>query len=300
MSTRRDFVRIASTGIAGLAGVVSGSRVASATSLTRVHGESDPSGWVGALRRPPSIEPLGVQLYTVRSLMAEDVPGTLEAVSRIGYREVEFAGLFDTSPEAMKRLLDDLGLTAISSHIALDRIREDPVGVLDEAEALGLRYVTCPSVGRNEMTPEGLGRLVDDFNRFGEASHERGVTFAYHNHDFEFPEIGGVVPYDRLLAECDAELVKMQLDVFWVTNAGRDPVAYLRSHPGRFPMIHAKDRTASGDMVDVGEGQIDFPGILAEAETAGLGHWIVEHDNPDDPMASLTDSYTALTALAGR
>jgi sugar phosphate isomerase/epimerase len=285
MSTRRDFVRVTSTGIAGLAGIISGSRVASATSLTE------------ALRRPPSIEPLGVQLYTVRSLMAEDIPGTLEAVSRIGYREVEFAGLFDTPPNAMKRLLDDLGLIAISSHIALDRIREDPAGVLDEAEALGLRYVTCPSVGRNELTPEGLGRLVEDFNRFGEASHARGVSFAYHNHDFEFPEVDGIVPYDRLLEECDAELVKMQLDVFWVTNAGRDPLAYLRSHPGRFPMIHAKDRTASGEMVDVGEGQIDFQDILAEAGTAGLEHWIVEHDDPDEPLTSLRNSYAALSAI---
>lgn len=287
MSSRRDFVRLASTGLAGFVG------------LPAFRLESLAAGRPAGALGPAAIQPVGVQLYTLRSLMAEDVAGTLRAVAEIGYREVEFAGLFDTPPADVRTLLDELGLDAVSSHVSMDRIREQPAAVLDEAEALGLRYVTCPSIGRDELTPEGLPGLADDFNRFGEVSRHRGLGFAYHNHDFEFEEVAGFVPYDRLLEQCDADLVKMQLDVYWVTHAGRDPVAYLRAHPGRFPMIHVKDRTPAGEMVDVGDGTIDFSEILKAAEVAGLEHWLVEHDGPEDPLASIRRSYATVSALGG-
>lgn len=286
MNSRREFIRVASTGLAGVIGLSPNRLDAlrarfSATLGSRV------------------IQPVGVQLYTLRSLMAEDLPGTLRAVAEIGYREVEFAGLFDTPASEVRTLLDDLGLDAVSSHVSMGLVREQPSATLDEAAALGLQYVTCPSIGRDELTPEGLPRLLDDFNHFGEMARERGLTFAYHNHDFEFVESGGTVPYDRLLEGCDPELVKMQLDVYWVTHAGQDPVSYLRSHPGRFPMIHAKDRAPSGDMVPVGEGTIDFPAILEAADVAGLEHWLVEHDRPEDALASIRTSYEAVSNLAG-
>lgn len=243
------------------------------------------------------IDALGVQLYTVRSLMAEDAAGTLAAVAEIGYEEVELAGLYGAAPQEMRGLLDRMGLRAVSSHVGLGPIRSEPEAVLDEAAVLGVRYVTCPSIPGRERTAEGYRRVADDFNAFGERARSRGLAFAYHNHAFEFESVDGGRGYDILLDRCEAELVKMQMDVFWTVHGGADPIGYFRAHPGRFPLIHAKDRTASGDMVDVGRGVIDFAAILAEAETAGLEHVLVEHDRPEDPLRSIRASYETLAPL---
>jgi len=147
--------------------------------------------------------------------------------------------------------------------------------------------------------------VAADLNRAGEACRQRGMQMAYHNHDFEFADLGGGrTGYDILLAESDPALVQMELDLYWATKAGRDPVALFAAHPGRFPLCHVKDmREPRGaqTMAPVGEGGIDFARIFAQAEQAGLRHYFVEHDNaaeyPGGPLASVRTSYGALRRL---
>jgi sugar phosphate isomerase/epimerase len=232
--------------------------------------------------------------------MQESVERTLEQVARIGYKEVEFAGYFGKTPQEMRTLLDANGLSAPSSHGAdLNTIRARFAEALDDARVVGHRYLVCASLPQSERTADGFKRVAAEFNRAGEQAQKAGITLAYHNHDFEFRPLGDTVGYDILLAECDPKLVQMQMDLFWITRGGRDPLAYFATHPGRFSSVHVKDMDASGAMVDVGAGRLPFATWFAQAAQAGIRHYFVEHDNPADPMASIQASYRHLERLPG-
>ncbi len=249
---------------------------------------------------PPTgraLEQIGVQLYTVRGLMEKDVAGTLEQVAAIGYDEVEFHDCFDHNPEEIKSLLDQFGLAAPAAHVGIDRLRDEFDAVLEEAQTVGHRYLVCPWLDEDERTLAHYKELAPFFNEVGAACKEAGIQFAYHNHDFEFEVTDGQVPYDLLLDETDADLVQMELDLFWITKGGHDPMAYFERYPGRFSLCHVKDMADGETMVSVGEGNIDFGRIFAQSEQAGLVHYFVEHDNPDDPIASIAASYAHLKEL---
>jgi sugar phosphate isomerase/epimerase len=240
----------------------------------------------------------GIQLYTVRSLMEKDAAGTLAAIARIGYREVEFAGLHGATAEAMRGVLDDLGLVSPSSHIGLEELDRGADEVFARSRVLGNRYVVVP------WLPEERRRTIDDYadvaaalNRHGRVARDAGLQLGYHNHDFELQRIGGVVPYDVLLDRTDPSLVAMELDLFWLAKGGGDPLTYFARHPGRFAMLHVKDMSADGAMVDVGSGTLDFGRVFADAERAGIRHAFVEHDSPADPLASARASHAALVRL---
>ncbi|HEU4643017.1 MAG TPA: sugar phosphate isomerase/epimerase [Gemmatimonadaceae bacterium] len=245
-----------------------------------------------------TLGPIGIQLYTVRTLMDRDVEGTLAALARIGYAEVELAGLHGKTAREMRAILDRHGLKCPSSHISMQDIRERWPAALDDAHALGQRYIVCPWIDESDRTPDGYRRVAAELNRAGETALKSGVQLAYHNHDYEFaPIAGGIVPYDLLLAECDPSLVRMELDLYWIVKAGGDPLTYFASHPGRFPLVHAKDITATGQMVDVGKGTIDFRAIFARTSEAGIAHVFVEHDDPPSPLDDVRESYEYLRHL---
>ncbi len=250
-----------------------------------------------AMLRTLPLERIGVQLYTVRKLMQADFAGTLEQVAAIGYKEVEFAGYFDNDPETVRTLLDRLGLTAPAAHVPIDLLRKDLPGVIETARIIGHHYVVCPWLAPEERVPKTYRENAAFFNRVGEACRKAGLVFAYHNHDFEFEPMEGRMPYDLLLEETDSDLVKMELDLFWITRGGQDPLAYFKRYPGRFSLCHVKDMGEGGKMVAVGQGHIDFAKIFAQASEAGLQHYFVEHDNPDDALASIRASYTYLSGL---
>ncbi len=246
-----------------------------------------------------SLDRIGVQLYTVRSLMAEDVERTLEMVAGVGYHEVEFAGYFDRQPAALRATLDGLGLAAPATHVDLATLRDRLPDVLDTAATLGHRYVVLPWLAPEDRDSlDDYHRLADEMNRLGEACRAADVQLAYHNHEFEFERLDGETPFDVLLAGTDPELVAIELDLFWIIHGGEDPLAYFEAHPGRFHLCHVKDRAADGAMVDVGAGEIDFPGIFARSEQAGLAHYFVEHDQPGGPQASIRASYLHLSGLS--
>lgn len=238
---------------------------------------------------------IGIQAYTVRSLMQRDVARTLAALSSIGYREVELAGLYNKTAAEMLKMLDDAHLVAPSGHVPV--LTSDWSKLIDDANVLGQKYIVCPFIDQADRTVDGYKRIAARFNAFGEQARKSGLQFAYHNHDFEFETVGGIVPFDLLQTECDPRLVQMEVDIFWMVKGGRDPIKYFAQEPGRFPMVHAKDMTKSGEMVDVGKGSIDFAAIFRHSAEAGLKHVFVEHDEPPAPLDDARASYAYLRQL---
>ena len=250
-------------------------------------------------RAPRRLDRIGLQLYTVRDHMAKDFAGTLARVAAIGYREVEFAGYFGKDPREVRALLERHGLTAPAAHVgpgAGDEWR----AALEAAQAIGHHYLVVAWIPDAERrTLDDYRRFAERFNRAGEAARAAGMQFAYHNHDFEFVPLQGRLPYDVLLRETDPKLVQLEMDLYWITKGGQDPLAYFARYPGRFPMVHVKDSMGppAHHMVDVGAGTIDWRKIFARRDRAGIRHWFVEHDQPADPFASIRASYNYLKRL---
>ncbi len=245
------------------------------------------------------LDRIGIQLYTLRSLMKKSMPDTLSFVADLGYKEVEFAGYFDHKPTEVRKMLDGAGLTAPSVHVDLADVRDRLSETIAAADAMGHKFIVVPWLRSHERASlDQFKGYVDLFNKVGEECNKAGITFAYHNHTFEFDPLDGVEPYELFLAKTDPELVKMQLDLFWTIKAGRDPITYFKRFPGRFPLCHVKDMAANGDMVNVGKGTIDFGRIFAERKLAGLKHYFVEHDQPVDARISARESVETLKALS--
>lgn len=263
----------------------------------------------------PRIADPGVQLYTVRDELKRDFRGTLTRIAALGYREVEFAGYYDQSPAAMRALLAELQLTAPSAHVDDRLLGPDAQRLIDQALAVGHRYLVIPWVDASQWRDlDGWKRRAEKFNRAGELCRRAGLQFAYHNHHFEFATIQGRRPYDLLLTECDASLVQIELDLCWAVAARQDPIQLLKAHPGRFPLVHMKQLKAlpalkGGDvlnldmdealaqMTEVGPGAVDFAGLLADPASRGIRHFFVEHDQPARPLASIATSLRWLRSL---
>jgi sugar phosphate isomerase/epimerase len=259
-----------------------------------------------------SIERLGVQLYTVRDMMAKDFEGTLAQVAALGYKEVEFAGYYKQSPQNVKAVLSRHGLTSPSTHIDYASLGEGFPAVVEASATIGHRYIVNPFLDEEtRKQPDVWKRVAATFNRAGEISKKAQIQFAYHNHHFEFVPVNGTMPYEVLLKECDPELVKMELDLCWITVARQDPLTYFKRYPGRFPLVHVKGLKKLPDgpapapfdqaipnITDVGAADIiDWKRIFAASEQAGIRHYFVEHDQPPSPLASLQTSARYLSAL---
>src|SRR5215471_7768504 len=187
------------------------------------------------------IAKVGIQLYTVRDLMKADFEGTLAKVAQTGYREVEFAGYFDHTPAQVRAVLDKNGLASPSCHVGYENTAEDKwSATLETVKAVGHQYVVCAWIPEeSRKTADDWKRTCDRFNKAGQAAQAAGIQFAYHNHNFEFaPLADKSLPYDLLLAGTDPKLVQLEIDLFWITFAGADPVAYFMKNLGRVPMVH--------------------------------------------------------------
>ncbi len=245
------------------------------------------------------LSPLGVQLYTLRAEMRSSVEATLARVRDIGYREVEFWNYYNRTPRQIRDALRAAGLRAPSAHVGLDALEGDQAArTFEAARIIGHRYLVVawmPAEWRRTL--DDWRRVADRMNRVGEAARAAGLQYAYHNHDYEFRPLEGRVPFDLLCEATDPRLVRIELDLFWITHGGADPLAFMQRWPGRVPMIHVKDRTAEGRMVDVGAGAMDWRAIFARRRQAGIRHYFVEHDEPPDPFASVRASYEYLSRL---
>lgn len=240
---------------------------------------------------------IGLQLYTIRDAMAADLPGSLKKVAELGYRYLELADYADGkfygyAPADFRKMVNDLGMEALSSHtkVEAEGITLDNAKILAEAHAsLGVKYCVQPWVEEVDRTIESYKKMVDVWNEAGKIMKEAGLQFGYHNHNFEFDNIDGIVPYyDILMAGLDADLVTMEIDLYWVHKAGQDPVEMFKRYPGRFQLFHMKDmlrkeapyfNIVKDDITSVGKGVIDFRRIMASKEVAGMKHFFVEDDN---------------------
>ena len=252
---------------------------------------------------------IGTQLYTVRDLMAKDPIGTLEKISKIGYKTVEGATytgseqFYGMPPEQFKMVLSDNGLEMISGHYLLGAAMPNTKGTMvndwqkavDDAAAIGLKYMVCAHLSNTERgNLDGYQQTAEKLSAAGAISQKAGIQLCYHNHDFEFVAQDGKLPYDVLLQGTDPDLVKMEMDIYWVYKAKQDPIALFKKYPGRFPLWHVKDmdNTPKQMFTEVGNGVIPFKTIFAQAKVAGLDYFFNEQDVcPGDPLDSMAKSY---------
>ncbi|MCR1023417.1 sugar phosphate isomerase/epimerase [Cellulophaga baltica] len=244
----------------------------------------------------------GLALYTVRDDMGVDAKATLKAVSDAGYKNIEAAGysqgkFYNMSPIDFKALLDSLELVPISTHHS-DVTLENADAMMADVKAAGFEYFVVPippmglfhyddATSTMSMTG-GSENLTKIINTLGEKAHAAGLKLLYHNHDFEFKkDAAGIVPIEYMLEHTDPKFVNFQMDLFWVTKAGADPLAYFEKYPGRFKIWHVKDMDEQGRFAPVGTGTIDFAKILAKKDLSGMEYYMVEQDMTFDGMKPL-------------
>lgn len=236
---------------------------------------------------------ISIQLYTLRTLLAQDLEGTLAALADLGYRKVELAGLHGRTAAEFRALLDRYELRATSSHVGIDGT--DWSAALDDAHTLGQRFIVHPYA--DFATAAEWRTFADRLAAAGEAANEVGLRFGYHNHAHEFRRLPtGEVPFD-IVAGTDPTLVHLEMDLYWVVTGERDPVELMAAHPGRILQFHVKDRAADGSFADPGKGTIDFPQIFAHAREAGVREYIVEHDQPLSPLETARVGYEYLRTV---
>ena len=256
------------------------------------------------LRASPVKRDIGLQLYTLRDLISQDLKGTLEKIAETGYTWLEAAGyndgkFYDLLPAEFRKMTEDLGLRVISSHAAFttDKIRQ----VADAHLELGVYYVVYPWMAMGEKPiHDDYSKAATHMNELGEACKAQGLKFGYHNHDFEFVKIGDTTGFDILVNETDEKSVCFEADLYWMKYAGVDPVEYFKKYPGRFELWHVKDMEDSPgrEFVPVGTGIIDFKTIFNYKEISGMSYFFVEQDScKDDPLESIAVSFKNLSQL---
>lgn len=254
---------------------------------------------------------IGLQLYTIRDAMNADPAAALAKVVKIGYNTVEGATYTGTEKfygmdaKTFSKLLNDNGLIMPSSHYRLGEeqtdgkdtqgtIMHDWQRAVDDAAAVGAKYMVCAWLSEPERGFLGhYAQIADRLNKAGEICKKAGIQLCYHNHDFEFVKQDGKAPYEFLLIRCDDNLVKMELDIYWLTKARQNPADLFNRYPGRFPLWHVKDmdNTPSHAFTEVGNGIIDYKEIFKHAGKAGLKYFFVEQDTcPGNPFDSIAQS----------
>jgi sugar phosphate isomerase/epimerase len=259
----------------------------------------------------PYGKPIGLQLYTLRDQLEKDVAGTIQQLAKIGYEDVEIYSLYGKSPAEFTKILHDNGITASSGHYMLKDVKGNWDQKVEDAKQLGLKYMVNAILQPEERKSfDDYKQLIDVFNKAGETTQKAGIQFCYHNHDFEFKKYGQTTAYDYLLKNLDPKLVKFEMDCFWVTHAGADPVAYFKKYPGHFPLLHIKDMkdhppvshefdAKMGLFAPVGQGTINWKRIFAGAKEAGMQHYYVEQDYCEQPpLEAVKISYEYLSKLS--
>jgi sugar phosphate isomerase/epimerase len=258
----------------------------------------------------PYGKPIGLQLYTLRDQLEKDVTGTLKQVAALGYKDVEIYSLYGKAPAEFSQILKDNGITASSGHYLLPSLKTNWQKQLDDATTLGLQYMVLAILdAKDRQSFDDFKRLAELLAKTGETTKKAGIQFCYHNHNFEFKKYGDTTAYEYLLKTLDPNLIKFEMDCFWVTHAGQDPVEYFKKYPGRFPLLHIKDmkdKPASTQELDakmglfapVGHGTIDWTRIFKAAREGGMEHYYVEQDYCEQsPLLAVKMGYDFLHKL---
>ncbi len=276
-----------------------------------IHSATAAAALPAALLFARRLQVIGVQLYTVRSVLPEKPAETLGAIKAIGYREVEatYGGLDRIWPA-----VEASGLKAVSVHLdntLMNADKEDDLArAIDQVKKWGFSYAVFPYLPPAERG--GLSKIHElcaKLNRAGEKCRAAGLRFCYHNHAFEFQPMEGTTGFQVMIDSLDPKLCGFELDCFWVSVAGHNPAQLLHQLSGRVPLVHLKDKPAGfpvqytetvprATFKEVGKGSIDWPAVLRAAASAGVEHYFVEQDQtPGDPIDSLRQSYTYLSTL---
>ncbi len=240
------------------------------------------------------LKAFGLQLYTLRDELPKDPAAVLKQVAAAGYKQIEsyeaakgiFWGMSNTD---FKKYMDDLGMTIVSSHCD---IKKDFEKKANEAAAIGMKYLICPWLGPQKSLDD-FKKAADDFNKCGDICKKAGIRFAYHNHDYSFVLQDGQYPQDVMMANTNPDTVDFEMDIYWVVTAGQDPAKWFEKYPNRFRLCHVKDRkknsTEKADSCVLGQGSIDFAGILKDAKHKGMEYYIVEQEKYEGttPLASI-------------
>lgn len=245
---------------------------------------------------------IGIGLYTLRDALATDPKGTLERVAKVGYKKIEPFGfdgntIFGLPAGEMSKLCKDLGLKLISGHINPPTFTDNWEAALEYMNTVGQKYAVWPWLPEDMRNVETYKKVAETLNKAGESAKAAGVQVCYHNHDFEFFDQGdGVTGMDILSSETDADLVKFELDLYWVTKSGNNPVEQFKRFEGRVPLWHVKDmaNTPEQGFAEVGEGTIDYKAIFGAKDISGMKHYFVEQDQSEDPFKSIEISYKNL------
>lgn len=243
---------------------------------------------------------VALQLYTVRQQFEQDPQRCLADVAAAGYRAVEFAGFAEVAPARLRRWLDDGGLAAVSSHVDIPEF--DAIGrVVDDHQTLGCESVVIQQAASSDFIDvASVSALAHRCNEWGTTLLAAGMRLGYHGyHDFarEFAMVDGVTMFDRLVQETDPDVFDLQLDTYWVSYVGDDPVAALERYRGRVPMLHLKEVAEDTD-APLGQGSTDWPAVLSAAEATGV-HWLVveQESHPESAPQNIRLSLAYLRSL---
>ena len=295
------------------------------TSGALVLGATALSGSANAFFEKKKMHAAGVQLFTFFSTIDNDVEGTLKQIAAIGYTEIESAfskkgGYYGMKPKEFATFSKNLGLAWKSHHVLgapfkmpanakpildadgkpitippMQSLRDNMQELVDSAAEGGVEFLVCANTPIETL--DEVKASIEVLNKTDEACKKAGIGFAYHNHDAEFHTVEGQVPYEMMLTQTK---MKLELDLAWATKGGKDPVELFKQHPGRFPLWHVKDLDASREKIlPLGQGTIDYKRIFNAAKTAGMKHFFIEHDFPQDAVGSITESFKYLTKMLG-
>ncbi|MEQ8415312.1 MAG: sugar phosphate isomerase/epimerase [Imperialibacter sp.] len=252
---------------------------------------------------------MGLQLFTIRDAMAKDPVSTLKQVKALGYQDTEIFGYdglkgtyYGMKAADFKKLLNDLQLTATSGHYDFSSYFNQPMDKLlsyldqciEGAKVIDAKYITWPWLAPEYRTPDNFKALAYKLNQMGERVQSAGLGFAYHNHDFEFTSHNGTTGYEIILGETDPELVKLQMDMYWVVRSSNStPAELIAANPGRYVMWHIKDMDkVTQDYSELGNGSIDYIKMLSTIDTDALEYYYLEQGGnfATSSMQSITDS----------
>ena len=262
----------------------------------------------------------GIQLFTLFNEMDIDTVGTLQKVAAAGYKNIESAfskqqGFYGKKPKEFKALLNDMGMEWRSHHVigapfklppntklpngpdgkpmtipVMKNLQDNSQELIDLAAEAGIPYIVCANI--NIETGDNIKHSAETLHRAGEQAKKAGIQLAYHNHATEFDKTDGIVSYDYFTSQIPADLMKFELDLGWVFKAGKDPVEIFKNQKGRFPLLHVKDMTATGEIVPFGEGVYDFKDTFKNTDIAGMKYFFLEQDFPKKPFDNIVTAAT--------
>lgn len=284
MPTRRDFLRL--------------SALATAAGCTL--GRSSFAFAAGA----PFV--YGVQLYMVRKQAPQDLAGILQSIQQIGYTQIELFPLVYTHPAPeLRKIVADSGLGLVSAHFDYASVPTK----IDYAHQLGLEYMVCPMIPKGQWNLEGFRKAAADFNTWGQSVHAAGMQFAFHNHCYEWAPQGLTTGFDELMKHTDPAYVKLELDMYWLAQAGQDPLTMLTRYANRVRLLHLKDRIANAPtgfimgpeakhITELGKGTLNWPAIFAQAHKQGIRYAYLDQDDTALPiLESLKENFAYLQTI---